>query len=213
MVRRTKEAAAETREQLLEAAERVFRKRGVTRTSLARIAATAGVTRGAVYWHFRDKVDLFDAMCARATSPMHALLDRASEDARAGALATLRTICLQALVHLATTRVRRPFSRSSSKREPSAKWSSWPIVTNANASARKRTKRFYARDCATRVARRHRRGDCGARGARLRHRVDARMGNRSSAYDLERSTFDRRAVDCGPVRPSTAKTAAIRRTP
>ena len=102
MVRRTKEAAAETREQLLEAAERVFRKRGVTRTSLARIASTAGVTRGAVYWHFRDKIDLFDAMCARATSPMQALLDRASEDARAGALATLRTICLQALIHLAT---------------------------------------------------------------------------------------------------------------
>ncbi len=102
MVRRTKEAAAATREQLLEAAERIFRERGVTRTSLAEIAAAAGVTRGAVYWHFRDKVDLFDAMCARATSPMQTLLERAPEDARADALATLRKLCVHALTHLAT---------------------------------------------------------------------------------------------------------------
>ncbi|HET9339431.1 MAG TPA: multidrug transporter AcrB, partial [Casimicrobiaceae bacterium] len=37
MVRRTREAAAATREQLLDAAERVFRDRGVTRTSLAEV--------------------------------------------------------------------------------------------------------------------------------------------------------------------------------
>jgi TetR/AcrR family acrAB operon transcriptional repressor len=102
MVRRTKEAAAATREQLVEAAERVFRERGVTRTSLAEVAAAAGVTRGAVYWHFRDKVDLFDAMCARATSPMRALLDSASEDARTDALTTLHALFVHALTHLAT---------------------------------------------------------------------------------------------------------------
>ena len=49
MVRRTREAAAATREQLLDAAERVFRDRGVTRTSLAEVAAEAGVTRGALW--------------------------------------------------------------------------------------------------------------------------------------------------------------------
>ena len=70
MARRTKSEAAITREQLLDAAERVFRERGVTRTSLAEVAAAAGVTRGAVYWHFRDKADLFDAMCERATLPL-----------------------------------------------------------------------------------------------------------------------------------------------
>src|SRR4051812_33686288 len=102
MVRRTKEAAAATREQLLEAAERVFRECGVTRTSLDHIANAAGVTRGAVYWHFRDKIDLFDAMCARATSPMQTLLERSADDARDGALATLRALCVHALTHLAT---------------------------------------------------------------------------------------------------------------
>jgi len=109
MVRKTKEAAAATREQLLEAAERVFRERGVTRTSLAEIAAAAGVTRGAVYWHFRDKVDLFDAMCSRATSPMQTMLERAPEDARVDALATLRALCVQGLAHLATEPRARAF--------------------------------------------------------------------------------------------------------
>jgi TetR/AcrR family acrAB operon transcriptional repressor len=109
MVRRTKEEAAATRERLLEAAERVFRERGVTRTSLAEIAAAAGVTRGAVYWHFRDKIDLFDAMCARATSPMQAMLGCAADGSRADALATLRALCVHALTHLATEPRARAF--------------------------------------------------------------------------------------------------------
>jgi len=62
MARKTKLEALETRERLLDAGEVVFRQRGVTRTSLAEIAAAAGVTRGAVYWHFKDKAALFHAM-------------------------------------------------------------------------------------------------------------------------------------------------------
>ena len=69
MARRTKEDAAATRELLLDAAEREFCERGASRTSLAEVASAAGVTRGAVYWHFRDKSDLFSAMCARAKLP------------------------------------------------------------------------------------------------------------------------------------------------
>ena len=65
MVRKTKEAALVTREGLLDAAQRVFSERGVTGTSLAEVAASAGVTRGAVYWHFKNKAALFKAMAAR----------------------------------------------------------------------------------------------------------------------------------------------------
>lgn len=54
MVRRTKEEAQETRQQILEAAEKAFHARGVARTTLADIAKLAGVTRGAIYWHFQD---------------------------------------------------------------------------------------------------------------------------------------------------------------
>src|SRR4051794_27229311 len=77
MVRRTKEDAAITREQLLDAAENVFRQRGVARSSLAEVAAAAGVTRGAVCWHFRDKADLCAAMCERAMLPLETMLSEA----------------------------------------------------------------------------------------------------------------------------------------
>ncbi len=101
MARKTKLEALETRERLLDAGEVVFRQRGVTRTSLAEIAAAAGVTRGAVYWHFKDKAALFHAMCDRATLPLDALLARASETAPSEPLETLRALCVGALQRLA----------------------------------------------------------------------------------------------------------------
>src|SRR5258705_8511962 len=74
MARKTKEEAAGTRERLLDAAERVFRERGVTHSTLAEIAAAAGHTRGAVYWHFKDKADLVSAMSERATLTLDTML-------------------------------------------------------------------------------------------------------------------------------------------
>lgn len=47
---------------------------GVSRTSLQDIARRAGATRGAVYWHFKDKADLFNAMMERVTLPMEQCL-------------------------------------------------------------------------------------------------------------------------------------------
>ena len=101
MARRTKEEALETRERLLDAAEIIFRERGVTRTSLAEIATAAGMTRGAVFWHFRDKADLFRAMCDRATLPLDAMFERAGEAAEADPLGTLRSLSIGALQSLA----------------------------------------------------------------------------------------------------------------
>ena len=69
MVRRTKAEAQETRQLILDAAERVFQEQGVARTSLQDVAAAAGVTRGAIYWHFKDKVELFSAMMDRVVLP------------------------------------------------------------------------------------------------------------------------------------------------
>ena len=70
MVRRTKEDAIATRNGLIDAAERVFYDKGVARASLSDIALAAGTTRGAIYWHFKDKVDLFNAMMDRVTLPL-----------------------------------------------------------------------------------------------------------------------------------------------
>lgn len=70
MARRTKEDAIATRNGLLDAAELVFREKGLSRASLSDIAQAAGATRGAIYWHFKDKVDLFNAMMERVTLPL-----------------------------------------------------------------------------------------------------------------------------------------------
>lgn len=70
MVRRTKEDAQLTRSRLLDTAELLFLAKGYSGTSLHDIAQSAGATRGAVYWHFKDKADLFNAMMARVTLPM-----------------------------------------------------------------------------------------------------------------------------------------------
>src|SRR5690242_18228073 len=78
-MRRTKDEALATRSRILDAAERLFARQGVSRTSLHDIAAAAGVTRGAVYWHFAGKGELFDAMLTRVTLPL--------ETAAAGAVA------------------------------------------------------------------------------------------------------------------------------
>ena len=59
---RTRGDALETRAQILKAAEQVFAERGVSRASLADIADLAGVTRGAVYGHFKDKMALLEAL-------------------------------------------------------------------------------------------------------------------------------------------------------
>ena len=65
MARRTKEEAQETRNQILDSAERVFASKGVTHSTMADIAADAGVSRGALYWHFTSKTDIFHAMFVR----------------------------------------------------------------------------------------------------------------------------------------------------
>ena len=75
MARRTKAEADETRTKLLDAAERVFFEKGVARASLNEIAQSAGATRGAVYWHFKDKVDVFSSMLARICMPFDEICD------------------------------------------------------------------------------------------------------------------------------------------
>ena len=99
MVRRTKADAEATRHRLLDAAEHLFQARGVSRTSLNDIALAAGTTRGAVYWHFQDKADLFNAMMTRATLPLEEALVCVGEHAEEldDPLLALRASMLSAL--------------------------------------------------------------------------------------------------------------------
>ena len=109
MVRRTKQEALETRDRILDAAERVFYDKGVAHASLEDIAAAARVTRGAIYWHFKDKAELFDAMMQRVVLPAEDMLERA--DCGAGdTLGSLRKAAVDVLVRTATdARMQRIF--------------------------------------------------------------------------------------------------------
>jgi TetR/AcrR family acrAB operon transcriptional repressor len=104
MVRKTREEALATREELLDAAERVFRKRGVGHTSLAEVADEAGVTRGAIYWHFKDKSDLFQALVRRVEMPMNVAMEEMDRASAADPLGAVRSLAIHALQSLAGCR-------------------------------------------------------------------------------------------------------------
>jgi len=96
MVRRTKEEAQETRKQIMEAAEQAFYERGVARTTLADIAALAGVTRGAIYWHFSNKSDLVQAMLDSLHEPLEEMAKNSESEDEVDPLGWMRKL----LVHL-----------------------------------------------------------------------------------------------------------------
>lgn len=102
MARRTKADAQTTRNNLLDAAEQLFQSRGVSNTSLNDIAVAAGTTRGAIYWHFKDKADLFNAMMVRVTLPLEQTLVVAHVEQAANPVAEIRSAMLDALRLIAT---------------------------------------------------------------------------------------------------------------
>ncbi|MBB3259924.1 TetR/AcrR family acrAB operon transcriptional repressor [Paraburkholderia bannensis] len=64
-MRRTREQSLALRKTLLDCAEQIFARKGFAQTTLDEIAAKAGVTRGAIYVHFRNKADVFEALFER----------------------------------------------------------------------------------------------------------------------------------------------------
>lgn len=101
MARKTKAEAAATREALLNAAEEVFFAKGVARTSLEQIARHAGLTRGAVYWHFKNKGDLFMALVEQVRMPFQSLMEEVDKtDVEQSPLETIRLACHAGLVRL-----------------------------------------------------------------------------------------------------------------
>jgi TetR/AcrR family acrAB operon transcriptional repressor len=90
MVRKTKEDALATRDSILDAAATLFAEQGVSGTTLQHIATAAGVTRGAIYWHFEDKGAMFNAMMERAAMPLEAAMQLLDTQDSADPLGDLR---------------------------------------------------------------------------------------------------------------------------
>ncbi|CUW43095.1 TetR family transcriptional regulator [Brucella vulpis] len=91
-MRRTKAEAAETREAILLAAEQVFLERGVNQSTLTEIACYAGVTRGAIYFHFEDKLDIFQSIIGRTRFPQEEIMLQAARFAPSQSAPYSRTI-------------------------------------------------------------------------------------------------------------------------
>ncbi|MDB5800103.1 MAG: acrR [Rhodocyclales bacterium] len=102
MARKTKEEALATRCQLLDAAQSVFCERGVSHTSLHEVATAAGLTRGAVYWHFENKADLLAALWERASLPIDATLEELDQKYAADPLARIYHKTITVIRRIAT---------------------------------------------------------------------------------------------------------------
>ncbi len=76
-MRRTKEDAEVTRDKLLSAALKVFGKKGYASTTLDDIAREAGVTRGAIYWHFKGgKAEVFTAILETGFARLNVVVEK-----------------------------------------------------------------------------------------------------------------------------------------
>lgn len=103
MARRTREDALVTREGILDAAEDCLLEHGLARTSLEAIAGRAGVTRGAVYWHFRNKAEVVEAVINRVSVPFLHGLERVSRPDGTTPLRDLREMLRSSFADLANT--------------------------------------------------------------------------------------------------------------
>ena len=103
MARKTRAEALVTRDRILDTAEKVFEQKGVSRTSLEDIASAAGVTRGAIYGHFRNKGDLFVAMFQRVHLPMESRYALGADD-HTDPLGRLRALLVDMLKAVSSNR-------------------------------------------------------------------------------------------------------------
>jgi AcrR family transcriptional regulator len=99
-MRKTKEDTQKTRQDILQAAVENFSDKGFFNTSLNDIAKTAGVTRGAVYWHFDNKADIFNALHRDLHEPFiqHILADLETDSAHP--VEQLQNLMTQLLINL-----------------------------------------------------------------------------------------------------------------
>ena len=100
-MRRTKEDAEKTRCAILHAAEELFLEKGVAHTSLDTIARQAGVTRGAVYWHFQNKAHLFYEMLSQVRLPTESMAALLARNDACDSMMALRNLCVDAIEDMA----------------------------------------------------------------------------------------------------------------
>jgi TetR/AcrR family acrAB operon transcriptional repressor len=108
MARRSKDEAEETRENIVAAAIKLFLRDGVSQTTLEKIAAEAGYTRGAVYHHFENKTELLLELLRRAHPPAQEMFDSlATPEKSEDPLGDLERVIARALKQMLSDRASR----------------------------------------------------------------------------------------------------------
>ncbi len=98
-MRRKKEDALLTREAILDAALRVFSRKGYALSTLEDIAKEAKVTRGAIYWHFENKVEIYAALVGERSTKAFALFSEILNK-KMSPVQKLRQVLIQSLVYI-----------------------------------------------------------------------------------------------------------------
>ena len=96
-MRRSKEDAEQTRTAILDAAEQMFCEFGIPASTLEKISRSAGMTRGALYWHFKDKLDLLRALQKRSEPPQKTLIRMAAQQGHDDPLGLLEQVAEEML--------------------------------------------------------------------------------------------------------------------
>jgi AcrR family transcriptional regulator len=94
-LRRTREEAEQTRQELLTTAMFCYAEHGINNVSLKAIAAEAGVTHGAFYWHFKNRDDLLIALAQVVDLPFEQHLLEQLQAIEQNALEALRDFMVQ----------------------------------------------------------------------------------------------------------------------
>ena len=111
-MRRTKEEAALTRQNIMHAAEELFFREGFDGASLDRIAEAAGVKRGAVHFHFTNKIGILVALAEREAASITALGDRIAAGELLDPLGALSDLCAEMIESLEREPRRRAIIRA-----------------------------------------------------------------------------------------------------
>jgi len=75
-MKKTKEDALVTKKQIIEESVKLFLQKGFSVTTLDEIAQQANVTRGAIYHHFKDKLDIVNELIETEHQNLKGLLQK-----------------------------------------------------------------------------------------------------------------------------------------
>lgn len=110
-MKRTKEEAAETKRQILHAAETLFLERGFENVTLDEIATAVGTSRGAVHWHFCNKQGLLFALREESQLPLRDLADALENEVEGQPLDMLGEVISAILLDMHSDERRRGLTR------------------------------------------------------------------------------------------------------